>query len=71
MPSIRHKTLFAAMFVFAAGFTSIASASFNVRCEACLNNYSYCMSQPGASETFCVYEYNLCAAANGCLPMPI
>lgn len=71
MQSIRHKTLFAALFVFATGFTSIASASFDVRCEACMNTYHYCMSQPGASEPACVDQYNLCAAANGCLPMPI
>lgn len=71
MQSIRHKTLFAALFVFAAGFASIASASFNGRCEACMNTYNYCMSQPDASETVCVNQHNQCAAASGCPPMPV
>ncbi|ALN88919.1 hypothetical protein LC55x_5673 [Lysobacter capsici] len=66
----QHKTLLAAMFVFAAGFASASSAQFNPRCEGCMNTYDYCMSQPDAEQWLCVHQYNVCADRAGCLLMP-
>ncbi|MBW8808218.1 hypothetical protein [Lysobacter capsici] len=67
----RHKTLFAAAFVFATAFASTASASFDWRCESCMSTYDYCASQPDASIDACVTEYNICAGRYNCPYMPI
>lgn len=66
----RNKTLLAAMFVFAAGFASVASAQFDLRCQSCMNTYDYCMAQPDAEQWACARDYNRCAQPAGCLLMP-
>ncbi|ATE74345.1 MULTISPECIES: hypothetical protein [Lysobacter] len=67
MRSIRHKTLFAAAFVFAAGFASTASAG---SCIECMDIYNACMTATGGDYGVCAHQHNLCAAPQNCPLMP-
>lgn len=67
MQSIRHKTLFAAVFVFAAGFASTAIAGET--CFDCNEVFRVCMTTIG-DQNYCAHEYNLCAEPIGCPLMP-
>ena len=68
MQSIRHKTLFAALFVFSAGFASTATAiGF---CRECLDIYEACMQRAGTDQWICAREHNQCAQPLGCRVLP-
>ena len=69
MRSIRHKTtLFAAAFVFAAGFAGSALATPD--CSPCIAIYDSCMARPGADPEQCAREHNRCAGPLGCRYLP-
>lgn len=68
MQSIRHKTLFAAVFVFAAGFASTADAHRD--CAECMVIYDMCMARPGTDQWICAREHNECAQPMFCPVMP-
>lgn len=70
MRNSRHKLLFAAVFVFAAGFASAASAQFGRGCDSCMYSYEVCMSQPDAEQWMCARQHNLCAEPRNCPLMP-
>lgn len=67
MHPIRHKTLFAAVFVFAAGFASAVVAGET--CSDCNEVFRNCMWTVG-DQNFCAHEYNLCAGPINCPLMP-
>lgn len=67
MRSIRHKTLFAAAFMFAASFASIAIAGES--CSDCDDLHRHCMSTVGTAN-LCAHEYNRCAQPLNCPLMP-
>ena len=68
MYGIRHKTLFLAVFVFAAGFAGSAFAQRN--CSWCTAIYDHCMAQPDADQGLCAREHNRCAEPINCPLMP-
>lgn len=68
MGSIRHKTLFLAAFVFAAGFAGSALAASD--CSMCMGIYDQCMAQPDADQGVCARLHNQCAQPMNCPLMP-
>lgn len=66
----QHKLLFAAVFVFATGFASAASAQFGRGCDSCMSTYNYCMSLPDAEQWICARQHNDCAEPKNCPLMP-
>lgn len=71
MRSIRHKTLYAAAFVFAAGFAATAATAATAagKCDPCRQIYDACMAASGGYEV-CARQYNDCVPA-GCPLMPL
>lgn len=67
MRSIRHNTLFAAAFVFAAGFAGTAAAG---SCWDCQQIYTACMQEPGTTQSQCAHRHNDCARPMNCPLMP-
>lgn len=68
MHLIRHKTLFVAAFVFAAGFVGTAAAT---SCWDCQQIYTACMNDPLSNHRRCPNLYNECADPIGCPLMPV
>ncbi|SDY17851.1 hypothetical protein [Lysobacter enzymogenes] len=66
-PIRRRLTLFAAAFVFAAGFAGTAVAG---SCWDCLQIYNDCMNEPGTTQSRCAHRHNLCAQPMNCPLMP-
>ena len=69
MRSIRHKTLYLAAFVFAAGFAGSASAQRT--CDMCMDGFRYCIADQILDRSQCVDQYNACASPMNCPLMPI
>lgn len=67
MRSTRHKTLFAAAFVFAAGFAGAAMAG---GCFDCRRIYDACMNEIGTTQSQCAHRHNVCAQPLNCPLMP-
>ena len=67
MHRIRHKTLFLAAFVFAAGFAGTAAAT---SCWDCQQIYDACMREGSSSQSHCAHLYNQCAQPILCPLMP-
>lgn len=67
MHPIRHKTLFVAAFVFAAGFASTTIAGET--CADCNDVFRNCMMTV-SDQNFCAHEYNRCAQPINCPLMP-
>lgn len=68
MRSISRKTLFAAMFVFAAGFAS--AGPYRPVCPECDLIFEACLQRPGMDQWSCAPEYNACAGPSGCRQKP-
>lgn len=68
MHALQRKSLFAAIFVFAAGFASTAMA--NRYCTQCLDIYDACMQRAGTAPWICAREHNQCAQPLGCRVLP-
>ena len=56
----RPTTCFIAAFVFAAGFSSMASAQPDPDCIACVTGYEQCVLQPDAVPLLCQKRYERC-----------
>lgn len=68
MQAFRRKTLFAATFLFAAGFASTVMA--HDYCQQCLDIYDACMQRAGTDPWICAREHNLCAQPLNCRVLP-
>lgn len=69
MRSIRHKTLYAAAFVFAVGFAATGATAAG-KCDPCRQIYDDCMAAPGGSYEVCARQYNDCVPPT-CPLMPL
>ncbi|WP_046658524.1 hypothetical protein [Lysobacter capsici] len=61
-----HTACFVAAFVFAAGFSSMASAQPDPDCIACVTDYEQCVLQPDAVAVLCEKRYERCMRLHHC-----
>lgn len=67
----QHKMVLVAVFVFAAGFVSSATAFSDIRCQTCMSWYEACIAEGAVSGDECILRHNACVEGTGCPPMPI